>query len=249
MYQELQIFQDNFDGQLLWGTEGNDLPIPTLAKGDVFELPGAHWWEESRHQGTAYRVVSVSHVFTDTGPGPECNYLMKIVIEQFKPEESDLDLRAQELECELERESQKVDFLEHIATTAGGLAAPTIFKALVSDIVANMKSDPAHGIEDADNAWHEAAIILNSNGHVLAQMMQDKLLEKIQHALRALSQTDRIALWIWCDGLETWMSVWDDLSWDKQLSSFDPTEWNGVFDQVERYAMNLLTAELPDIEY
>lgn len=245
MYQELQIFKDSVEGQLLWGTEGNDLPIPSLAKGDVFELPSAHWWEESRHQGTAYRVVSVSHVFTDTGPGPECNYLMKVVIEQFKPEESDLDLRAQELE----RETQKVDFLEHIATTTGGLAAPTIFRALVSDIVANMKSDPAHGIEDAGNAWHEAAIILNSNGHLLAQMMQDELLGKIQHALQALSQKDRIALWIWCDGLETWMREWDDFSWDKHRSSFDPAEWKGVFDKVERYAMHLLTAELPDIEY
>jgi hypothetical protein len=249
MYQELQIFKNSFEGELLWGTEGNDLPIPSLAKGDVFELPGAHWWEESHHQGMAYRVVSVSHVFMDTGPGPECNYLMKVVIEQFKPEESDLDLRTQELEFELEREIQKVDFLEHIATTTGGLAAPTIFSALVSDIVANMKSDPAQGIEDASNAWHEAAIILKSNGHLLAQMMLDELLGKTQQALQALNLKDRIALWIWCDGLETWMREWDDFSWDKHSSSFDPAEWNGVFDKVERYAMNLLTAELPDIEY
>lgn len=234
---------------MLWGTEGNDLPIPSLAKGDVFELPGAHWWEESRHQGTAYRVVSVSHVFMDTGPGPECNYLMKIVIEQFKPEESDSDLHVQELEHELERETQKVDFLEHIATTTGGLAAPTIFSALVSDIVANMKNDAAHGIEEADNAWHEAAIILKSNGHLLAQTMRDELRREIQHALKALSSTDRIALWIWCDGLETWMREWDDFSWDKRSSSFDPAKWNGVFDEVERYAMKLLMAELPDIEY
>jgi hypothetical protein len=249
MYQELQIFKNSFEGELLWGTEGNDLPIPSLSKGDVFELPGAQWWEESRHQGLAYRVVSVCHAFEDSGQGPECNHLIKVAIEQFNSEESDSDLHVQELEHELERETQKVDFLEHIATTTGGLAAPTIFRALVSDIVANMKSDPAHGIEEADSAWHEAAIILESNGHLLAQVMRDELLVKIQHALQALSQTDRIALWIWCDGLETWMSEWDDFSWDKHRSSFDPAKWNGVFDEVERYAMKLLTAELPDIEY
>jgi hypothetical protein len=249
MYQELQIFKNSIEGQLLWGTEGNGLPIPSLAKGDVFELPGAHWWEESRHQGLAYRVVSVCHAFTDSGRGPECNYLMKVSIEQFNPEEGDLNLHTQELEQELERETQKVEFLKYIATSSGGLAAPIILEALINDIVTNMKNDAAHGIEEADNAWHEAAIILKSNGHLLAQTMRDELRRKIQHALKALSSTDRIALWIGCDGLETWMQEWDDLSWDKHRSSFDPIEWVSEFDDIEERATKWLMAELPDIEY
>lgn len=249
MYQELQIFQDNFEGRLLWSTEGNDLAIPNLTKGDVFELPGAHWWEDAQLQGRAYRVVHVSHVFMDTGLGPECNHLMKVSIEQFNPEEDDLNLHAQELKRELERETQKVEFLKYIATSSGGLAAPIILEALINDIVTNMKNDAAHGIEEADSAWHEAAIILKSNGHLLAQTMRNELRRKIQNALKALSSTDRIALWIGCDGLETWMQDWDDLSWDKHRSSFDPIEWTSAFGEVEERATKWLMAELPEVEY
>ncbi len=79
MYQELQIFEESFEHPV-WGTEDNDLPLPTLAVGDLFEhdsLPGIHW-RTPPEPGQVFKVVAIKHVFRETGSGPEADHLLKV---------------------------------------------------------------------------------------------------------------------------------------------------------------------------
>lgn len=253
MHKQLQIYKDDFESQPIWVAEGRDLPVPSWWGGDVIELPGVPWWELSHQEGLAYRVLTVTHVLNASalGSSPDSpgHYLMKVAIAQFRPQDSEVNIKLQAMEEELASETQKTQFLEHIVSSTGRLAAGRTMEALIKSIVSAMKNEAAMGIEEAANAWEEASIIFQSSDHQMAQTaMHGQLQRKLERALGQLSQEERTSLWIGCGGLEDWMLEWHGrLEWNKHTSDLDRDNWRGSFDKVSQLGMERLTAELTEI--
>lgn len=246
MYQELQLFEESFNSEPVWSTEGNDLPLPPLAVGDQFEhlSMSAIYWRRPPRPGQVFRVVALKHVFKDsTDPGPTADYslMVAVALDDFADrQEAALD----EAETKLEDQTRRGDFLSAMLIDLAQHTAPELRNKLVQGVVSSMKAKPAHGIEDeAESAWEEAARILQADGHGLADMQRGDVESDVRGALKKLGREDRLTLWLEEAQLNDWFS--DD--WPKSATAFDPlTHLRGALDLVEeqltRRVLSLLYA-------
>lgn len=206
MYQELELFEETFDGRPVWSTEGNDLPLPPLAVGDLFEhdsLPNIRWrW--SPEPGQVFKVIAIKHVFRETGRGPEATHLLKVAV-ALGDLESRQEAKLYQIETALEAQTRRGDFLDILIYELAIHNWPEVQDKLIQSIVSSMKATPARGIEDeAENAWQEAAIILQANNHLLADMLQREIQSEVQRAIAKLEREDRLILWLAAAGLDDW---------------------------------------------
>jgi hypothetical protein len=249
MYQELQLFEETFDGYPVWGTEGNDLPLPALRVGDLFEhesLPAMNWRTPPK-PSQAFKVIAIKHVFRETGRGPEADHLLKVAV-ALDDLESRQEAALNEAETDLENQTRRGDFLSVLLCDLAKYKAPEVRNKLVQGIVSTMKDMAAHGIEDeAGNSWEEAAMILQADGHVLAEMLRGEIQADVRRAIAQLDSEDRLTLWLAAAGLDDWYP--DDFP-DAQ-SRFDPlTHSRRALDtaeeQLTEYVLSLLYAhDLP----
>ncbi len=186
MYQELQLFEESFDRHPVWGTEGNDLPLPAMAVGDQFEhdsLPAIHWRMPPK-PGQVFKVVAIKHVFSETGCGPEANHLLKVAVALDNLADRQ-ETALIEAEQDLQRQTGRADFLQSVAREQARRTAPDVLNKVVDGIESEMKSMPAHGIEsEAVSAWDEAAAILQANGHMLAEMQRSEIESSVRLAFK-----------------------------------------------------------------
>lgn len=206
MYQELELFEETFDSGPVWGTEGNDLPLPTLAVGDLFGhdmLPDIHW-RRPPESGQVFKVVAIKHVFRETGTGPEVNHVLMVAV-ALDDMESRQEAAWSQAESDLEIQTRRGDFLNALVCDLANHNAPEVQDKLVQGIVSAMKIVSARGINDeAENAWEEAAMILQSDGHDLAETLRGEIQADV---LRAIKQSDRevqLILWLATAGLDDW---------------------------------------------
>lgn len=196
MYQELQVFEDTFECQAFWGTEGNDLPLPAFSVGDVFEHQSVphHRLRRMPEHDEVFKVVAVKHVFTETGPGPEANHLLMVAIAL----DGAVDPREQALEearQELIGEKRRGDFFEALTKELGRHYGEQLFDQVAGRVESTMKANPATGIEEeAKSAWHETAKILQANGHILADMAVGEVEAAVWQTLTKLKRAEKIAL-------------------------------------------------------
>lgn len=233
MYHELQLFEESFDHHPVWGTEGNDLPLPTLAVGDLFEhdsLPAIHW-RTPPEPGQVFKVIAIKHVFSETGPGPEANHLLMVAV-ALGDLESRQEAALDEAESALENQTRRGDFLSVLLRDLAQHTAPEVRDKLVQGIVSAMKGMSAHGIEDeAESAWEEAAMILQANDHLLADMLQGEIQADVRRAIAQLDREDRLTLWLADAELDDWFP--DD--WPDAQTALDPlTRWREAMDAAEQ---------------
>lgn len=220
MYQELELFEETFDGHPVWGTEGNDLPLPALRVGDLFEhesLPAINW-RTSPKPGQAFKVTAIKHVFRETGPGPEADHLLKVAV-ALDDLESQQEAKLYQIETDLEAQTRRGDFLDILIYELAIHSAPEVQDKLIQSIMSSMKATPAREIEDeAKNTWEEAAIILQANHHLLADMLQREIKSEVQRAIAKLKREDRLIIWFAAAGLDDWSP--DDFP--NAQTGFDP---------------------------
>ena len=243
MYQELQLFEDSFDRHPVWGTEGNDSRLPTLAVGDLFEhdsLPAIDW-RMPPEPGQVFKVVAIKHVFSENGRGPEANHLLKVAVAL-----DDLADRQEvaliEAEQDLQRQTGRADFLHGMAREQARRTAPDVLNKLVDGIESDMKCTPAHGIDsEALCAWSEAAAILQADGLALAEILRSQIESSVRLAFKRLSADDRLAVWLAHADLNE--CFYED--WPGVHAGFDPwTTWaatmGAVDEEVSGRVMNML---------
>lgn len=243
MYQELQLFEESFDRHPVWGTEGNDLPLPPLAVGDLFEhdsLPAIHW-RMPPEPGQVFKVVAIKHVFSENGRGPEANHLLKVAVALDNLADRQ-EAALIEAEQALQRQTGRSDFLQSVARKQARRTAPDVLNKIVDGIESEMKSTPAHGIEsEAVSAWDEAAAILQTDGHALADMLRSQMESIVRAAFKRLNDDDRLAVWLaYADLNECFYEDWPDVH-----AGFDPwTVWattmGAVDEEVSGRVLNML---------
>ena len=241
MYQELQIFEESFSSRFpVWGTEANDLPLPTLAVGDAFDhtsLPGIPW-RMPPEPGQNFKVIAVRHAFSSTGPGPEADYVMQIAV-ALDDLESRQEAALIEAEQDLQRQTGRADFLQSVAREQARRTAPDVLNKVVDGIELEMKSTPAHGIEsEAVSAWDEAAAILQANGHDLAEILRSQIEFSVRLAFKRLGDDDRLAVWLaYADLNDCFYGEWPDVH-----SGFDPwTVWAATMQEVDEEVSGRIT--------
>ena len=243
MYQELQLFEESFDRHPVWGTEGNDLPLPPLAVGDLFEhdsLPSINW-RMPPEPGQVFKVVAIKHVFSENGRGPEANHLLKVAVALDNLADRQ-EAALIEAEQDLQRQTGRSDFLQSVARKQARRTAPDVLNKIVDGIESEMKSMPAHGIEsEAVSAWDEAAAILQTDGHALADMLRSQMESIVRAAFKRLNDDDRLAVWLaYADLNECFYEDWPDVH-----AGFDPwTVWattmGAVDEEVSGRVLNML---------
>ena len=243
MYQELQLFEESFDRHPVWGTEGNDLPLPPLAVGDLFEhdsLPSINW-RMPPEPGQVFKVVAIKHVFSENGRGPEANHLLKVAVALDNLADRQ-EAALIEAEQDLQRQTGRSDFLQSVARKQARRTAPDVLNKIVDGIELEMKSTPAHGIEsEAVSAWDEAAAILQTDGHALADMLRSQMESIVRAAFKRLNDDDRLAVWLaYADLNECFYEDWPDVH-----AGFDPwTVWattmGAVDEEVSGRVLNML---------
>lgn len=202
MYQELIVHLDTFQSPEVWGTEGNDLPLPALAVGDVLEVPPLNW-NRAPEEKAVYRVTAIQHAFTDTGAGPEANHQMRVTVaEDGSPT---LEDQLEEAQDEIEKHRQIAAFWRGLLEDVVEQRAPAIQGAVLQSIRQAMKNQPAFGMAEAGNEWQEAASILQADGHELAEMLRGTLAGSVYQAVKALPREERLVLWLAAGGVhEEW---------------------------------------------
>lgn len=242
MYQELQIFEESFDNLFpVWGTEANDLSLPTLAVGDVFDhtgLPGIRWCKppEAEQQ---FKVIAIRHAFSATGQGPEVDYVLQVAVA--------LDALADgqqaaliDAEEDLQRQTGRADYLQSVAREQARRTAPDVLNKVVDGIESEMKSTPAHGIEsEALNAWDEAAAILQADGHALTEMLRAEIESSVRRAFKHLTDGDRLAVWLaYADVTECFFGR----DWPEVHAGFDPqTVWDATMREIDEEVSGRIT--------
>lgn len=140
---------------------------------------------------------------------------------------------------EADRQQRRADFLTDMLKAVLPDLASDAVHACVEAVIAQFRGEPARGFEDwGPTAWHEAAGILQADGHQLVEQIRDDLAAAALAAVAALSPTARLAAWL--DTEPGVLSSYSDL-WDRaELLAFDPlTGWPGCIDSVvERVARN-----------
>ena len=240
MYQELQLFEESFDRHPVWGTEGNDLPLPPLAVGDLFEhdsLPAIRW-RMPPEPGQVFKVVAIKHVFSENGRGPEANHLLKVAVALDNLADRQ-EAALIEAEQDLQRQTGRADFLQSVAREQARRTAPDVLNKVVDGIELEMKSTPAHGIEsEAVSAWDEAAAILQANGHDLAEILRSQIEFSVRLAFKRLGDDDRLAVWLaYADLNDCFYGEWPDVH-----SGFDPwTVWAATMQEVDEEVSGRIT--------
>ncbi|MDP2416352.1 MAG: hypothetical protein U1D25_05500 [Hydrogenophaga sp.] len=235
MYQELIVHIDSFDAPPVWGTEANDLPLPTLAVGDVLEVPGLAWHSPTKPH-PVFRVTAVKHVFTDTGPGPEANHqLMVTVAADGSPTQED---ELNDALAEAEQHQRHSAFWRSLLKDVARQRAPALMDAVLQGIQQAMQSRPAHGIEAADNEWLEAARILQADGHGLADILRSTLGGSVYEAIKALPREERLVLWLAQSGFD---EEWEDSA---DPRDFEPDGRSDALNQLEDELLSQLQTEL-----
>ena len=240
MYQELQLFEESFDRHPVWGTEGNDLPLPPLAVGDLFEhdsLPSINW-RMPPEPGQVFKVVAIKHVFSENGRGPEANHLLKVAVALDNLADRQ-EAALIEAEQDLQRQTGRADFLQSVAREQARRTAPDVLNKVVDGIELEMKSTPAHGIEsEAVSAWDEAAAILQANGHDLAEILRSQIEFSVRLAFKRLGDDDRLAVWLaYADLNDCFYGEWPDVH-----SGFDPwTVWAATMQEVDEEVSGRIT--------
>jgi hypothetical protein len=247
MLIELQFFEDSFESSPQWVVDFQAHTLPQFSNGDVLVLPGISFWEEANQQGLQFRVIKTLHVITDPSQRFDSHYTRKLLIEKFIPEKPTVDIYVDELESEIEVANQKIKFLQHIAVSAGEVGAENIIDGVVNGIISNMKSQSGHEIEEADNAWLEAAIILKSDGHFLAELLIQNLQDEVYTAISNLSVAERIVLWLSYGSLDELMDEWEP-GIDTHTAPFDPIRWSGNLDDALEVTLSRLKRKMPELE-
>lgn len=224
MYQELIVFVGSFDSHPVWGTEGNDLPLPTLAVGDVLEVPTLHWHGIPEAK-PVYRVTAVKHAFTDTGIGPEANHQVLVTIAQDDTPTLDAELdKALEI---AERHQKSSAFWQTMLNDLAQQQVPNLLDALVQVAREAMKNQPAHGMTEASSEWTEAASILQADGHLLADTVNKQLVSRVHDAIQRLSREDRLFLWLAHRGME-------EVEADALDHDFEPPSGSDAMEKVRK---------------
>lgn len=206
MYQELELFEETFDGHPVWSTEGNNLPLPALAVGDLFEhdsLPNIRWrWPPE--PGQVFKVVAIKHVFRDTGRGPEADHLLKVAV-ALGDLESRQEAKLHQAETALEAQTRRGDFLDILLYELAIHNGANVWEKLIQDSVSAMKTTPARGIHgEAEFAWEEAALILQAKDHLGADILQPYIQADAQQAIAKMNRVDRLTLWLEAAGMDDW---------------------------------------------
>ncbi len=237
MYQELIVHIDTFRSQPVWSTEGNDLPLPTLAVGDVLEVPPLAWHGAPADQ-PVFRVTAIKHVFTDTGPGPEANHQMVVTVAEdgSRPLEDELD----DALNEAEKHQKHSVFWRTLLQDVVEQRAPAIRGAVLQSIRQAMKNQPACDIAEVSNAWQEAASILQADGHELAEMLRGTLAGSVHQAVKALPREERLVLWLAAGGLhEEWET-------GAEPHGFEPDGRSDALDSLQERLVRQLCTQLLD---
>lgn len=204
MYQELELFEETFDSRPLWSTEGNDLALPALAVGDLFEhdsLPNIRW-RRPPELGQVFKVIAIKHVFRETGSGPEADHLLKIAV-ALDDLESRQEAARNEAETDLKNQTRRGDFLDFLLYELAIHNKTKVWEKLIQDIVSAMKITPARGIHgEAKFAWEEAALILQANDHLRADILQPYIKADAQRAIEKMNRVDRLILWLEAAGMD-----------------------------------------------
>lgn len=240
MYQELIVHLDTFESPPVWGTEGNDLPLPTLAVGDVLAVPGLTWRDAPDPQ-PVYRVTAVKHVFTEMGgPTPEANHQMVVTVAQHGAHTLDEELK-EELASALndaEKHRKHSAFWRTLLQDVVEQRAPAIQGAVLQSIRQTMKNQPAFGMAEAGNEWQEAASILQADGHELAEMLRGTLAGSVVQAVKALPREERLVLWLAAGGLhEEWETA-------AEPHGFEPDGRSNALDHLQEKLLRQLQTQL-----
>lgn len=61
MYQTLELFEDTFERDPIWSTEGSNSPLPALAVGDIFEHESLCNidWRKGPEPGQVFKVTAI----------------------------------------------------------------------------------------------------------------------------------------------------------------------------------------------
>lgn len=239
MYQELTVHIDSFKSPPVWGTEGNDLPLPTLAVGDVLEVPALAWHSDPAAT-PVFRVTAIKHVFTDTGPGPEANHLVMVTVAEDGARTLE-DERDDALN-DAEKHEKHSAFWRTLLKDVARQRAPALLVAVLQGIQQAMQSQPAHGIEAAGTEWLESARILQGDGHGLADMLRGRLAGSVCEAIKALPREERLVLWLAQGAF--------DEEWETSADprSFEPDGRSDALNQLEDELLRQLQTQLLDTE-
>ena len=191
--------------------------------------------------GQVFKVVAIKHVFSENGRGPEANHLLKVAVALDNLADRQ-EAALIEAEQDLQRQTGRSDFLQSVARKQARRTAPDVLNKIVDGIESEMKSTPAHGIEsEAVSAWDEAAAILQTDGHALADMLRSQMESIVRAAFKRLNDDDRLAVWLaYADLNECFYEDWPDVH-----AGFDPwTVWattmGAVDEEVSGRVLNML---------
>lgn len=234
MYQELIVFVDSFESEPVWSTEGNDLPLPALARGDVLDVPPLRGGPDEAPP--VWRVTAVKHVFNDAGRGPEANHQLLVTVREDK--EPTLEQELEQAEVRNEELKQHSQFWQTLLGDIAEQQAPALRDALLQGIEHAMKRQPARGIETASNEWREAATIVQADGHMLEDMLTKQLRGSIHQALQGLPREERLLLWLEQGGLhEEWET-------SAQPQGFEPDGRSDALDRLQKKLLHRLLTRL-----
>lgn len=238
MYQELQLFEESFKSSPVWGTEGNDMPLPALHVGDIFDhhsLPSVRWWSPPQ-KDQHFKVMAVKHAFSEFGPGPETNHLMQVLV-ALDDFDNRQEAELRDAETSLASETRRADFVGELLADIAKKHARALFEAVEQSVIYTMKNSEAHDTGgEATNAWQEAAIILKADGHLFADMVRSDIKSKVAVALEKLSRADRLTMCLARSDLKDWF---DSDTWPEKHSDFDPlNDWHEPMDEIEEELCN-----------
>ncbi len=238
MYQELIVHFETFQSPEVWSTEGNDLPLPALAVGDVLEVPPLAHERDRDGKPAVFRITAVKHTFTDTGSGPEANHRVLVTVKEdgSRTPEEELD----DALGEVEKHQQIGAFWRGLLEDVAEQRAPALMDAVLQGIRQAMKSQPAHLASEARNAWQEAASILQADGHYLAEVLQGHLGGSVYEAIKALPREERLLLWLNEGGFhEEWETA-------AEPRGFEPDSRSDALDRLQEKLLRQLNKQLLD---
>ena len=220
MYQELELFEESFDGCPVWSTEGSDLPLPLIAVGNLFEHDGLPniCWRMPPEPTQVFKVIAIKHVFRETGRGAKTTHLLKVAV-ALGGLESRQEVELYQAETALENQTRRGDFLDFLLYELASHDAAEVWEKLILDTVSAMKTTPARGIHgEAEFAWEEAALIFQTSDHLQIDILQPYFRADVQRAIAKMNRIDRLILWLESAVLENWFP--DDFPNAK--TGFDP---------------------------
>ncbi len=148
---------------------------------------------------------------------------------------------------ECDRQQRRADFLTDMLQAVLPELASDAVEFCVQTVTAQFQAEPARGFEDwGTTAWHEAAGILQADGHLLVEQVREDLATAALTAVAALSPTARLAAWL--DTEPGALGRSSDL-WDRtNLVRFDPlTERACCLDALVKRVVRRVVDQLPAV--